>query len=78
MKRLPILLAFMLLMGLLSSSAFGISFEEARHLLARTGFGGNWEQMQQFRPSKFPIAGLIPMPTSATFMIAYFSSWQTQ
>ena len=46
MKRLPIFYFFMLLMGLLSPSASGITFEEARHLLARTGFGGNWEQIQ--------------------------------
>ena len=54
MKRLPILLAFMLLMGLLSSSAFGISFEEARHLLARTGFGGNWSKSSNSGHQSFP------------------------
>jgi uncharacterized protein (DUF1800 family) len=49
MKRLPVFLVFLLLMGLLSSAAFGISFEEARHLLARTGFGGDWEQIQRLK-----------------------------
>jgi uncharacterized protein (DUF1800 family) len=46
MKRLPVFLIFMLLLGLLPPAAFGISFEEARHLLARTGFGGNEQQIQ--------------------------------
>ena len=46
MKRLPIILFFLLFLGVLPSSAAGISFEEARHLLARTGFGGSGEQIK--------------------------------
>ncbi len=48
MKRLGVFLFLLVLLGLMTGDAFGISFEEARHLLARTGFGGRWEQIQTF------------------------------
>lgn len=48
MKRFSIFVVFMLLSGLMLPAAFGMRFEEARHLLARTGFGGNWEQIRAF------------------------------
>ena len=49
MQRLPILLVFILLMGLLSPPAYGTGFEEARHLLARIGFGGDWKKIQHLK-----------------------------
>jgi uncharacterized protein (DUF1800 family) len=53
MKRLRVLLFCMMLMGLRLSDASGISFEEARHLLGRTGFGGGWEQIQAFESMNY-------------------------
>ena len=43
MRRLSISIAFMLLF---SAPAAAISLEEARQLLVRTGFNGDWEQIQ--------------------------------
>ena len=49
MKRINLFFAVILLLGLSSSSALGIEFEESRHLLARTGFGSNLKQIQHFQ-----------------------------
>lgn len=53
MKRLLFFSLLLLLLGLLSRAAFGMSFEEARHLLARTGFGGTREQIQAFESMNY-------------------------
>ena len=49
MKRLLFFSLLLLLLGLLSRAAFGMSFEEARHLLSRTGFGGTHEQIKALK-----------------------------
>ncbi len=48
MERFFVFMVLSVLPGLMPVAAAGISFEEARHLLARTGFGGRWEQIQAF------------------------------
>ena len=49
MKRLFVFMVLSVLPGLMPMAAAGIGFEEARHLLGRTGFGGRWEQIQVFK-----------------------------
>ena len=53
MKRLLFFSLLLLLLGLLSRAAFGMSFEEARHLLARTGFGGTPEQIKALESTDY-------------------------
>ena len=52
MKRLVIIFVF-LLFSLSSKLVSGITFEEARHLLARTGFGGSSEQIRDLTSQSY-------------------------
>ncbi len=53
MKHLKIIFFFLLLSGSLPSPAAAISFDEARHLLARTGFGGSSKQIQELTSQNY-------------------------
>ena len=56
MKRFFIFGVLSIMLSLTPMAAAGISFEEARHLLARTGFGGSSDQIQALTTQNYEAA----------------------
>ena len=56
MKRMFIFMVLSILLGSMPTAATGISFEEARHLLARIGFGGSSDQIQDLTSQNYEAA----------------------